>query len=89
MDLNGIPEEGYPLTQLPLGFGMALAANGTALNRYAELSETEREHLIMRCKDARSKEEMQKIVNSILPSGSAEALMADTEEASRMRREAY
>lgn len=89
MDANGTPEVGYPLTQLPLGFGMALALNETAMNSYSELSETEREHLIMRCKDARSKEEMQKIVNSILPDGSAEALMADTEEASRMKREAY
>jgi len=89
MDINGIPEEGYPLTQLPLGFGMALAANENALNRYSELTETEREHLIMRCKDARSKEEMQKIVNSILPAGSAEALMADTEEASRLKRGVY
>ena len=89
MDINGVYEAGYPLTQLPLGFGMALTMNEAAMNRYSELSETEREHLIMRCKDARSKDEMQKIVNSILPDGSAEALMADTEEASRMKKEAY
>ncbi len=86
MDSNELSVEGYPLTQLPLGFGMALALNDMAMNSYAELTETEREHLLMRCKDARSKEEMQKIVNSVLPDGSAEALMADTEEASRMNR---
>lgn len=65
MDTNGLPTEGYPLTELPLGFGMALAMNEGAMCGYARLTETEKEHLIMRCKDARSKEEMQKIVDSL------------------------
>ena len=65
MDTNGLPTEGYPLTELPLGFGMALAMNEGAMYGYARLTETDKEHLIMRCKDARSKEEMQKIVDSL------------------------
>lgn len=74
MDTNGLPMEGYPLTELPLGFGMALAMNEGAMRGYASLSETEREHLILRCKDARSKEEMQRIVDSLAPGESAEGI---------------
>lgn len=80
MDTNGLPVEGYPLTQLPLGFGMALAMNEGAMRGYAELSETEREHLIMRCKDARSKEEMQKIVDSLVPGESVSSIEAQSKE---------
>lgn len=56
---------GFPLTELPLGFGMALAMNEAAMQSYAGLTETEKEHLILKCKDARSKEEMEKIVGSL------------------------
>ena len=86
MDLNEFAMEGLPLTQLPLGFGMALAMNEAAMSSYAGLSESEKEQLIMRCKDARSKEEMQKVVDNAFPGIGVEALMAETEEASRMRR---
>ena len=80
MDSNGLPVEGYPLTGLPLGFGMALAMNEGAMRGYDELTETEREHLIMRCKDARSKEEMQKIVNSLVPGESVSSIKAQSKE---------
>ena len=56
MDINGLPIEGYPTTSLPLGFGMALAMNEAAMQGYAKLTETEKEHLIMRCKDDQPKE---------------------------------
>ena len=65
MDTNGLNTGNYPATGMPMGFGMALAMNEPAMRSYAALSETEREHLILRCKDARSKEEMQKIVDSL------------------------
>lgn len=74
MDVNGMLVGGYPLTGLPVGFGMALAMNEAAMRSYAGLSETEREHIIMRCKDARSKEEMQKIVDSLVPEGNVNNL---------------
>jgi len=56
---------GSPLTNLPLGFAMALAMNEPAMQEYAKMTETEKEHLIMRCKDARSAEEMRRIVDAI------------------------
>ena len=74
MDTNGMPMEGFPFTSLPLGFGMALAMNEPAMRSYAGMTETEREHIIMRCKDARSKEEMRQIVDSLVPDGNVNHL---------------
>ena len=78
MDLNrmtpgGAPTSGIPMG-LPLGFGMGLAMNESAMKGYAELTETEREHIINRCKDARSKDEMQKIIDSLVPDGNVNNL---------------
>lgn len=74
MDVNGLGAQGTPVTGLPMGFGMALAMNEAAMRSYAGLTETEREHIIMKCKDARSKEEMQKIVDSLVPEGRVSSL---------------
>lgn len=56
-----------PLTGMPFGISAAMSDNEAAMNGFANLTETEKEHLILRCKDARSKEEVQKIVNSLAP----------------------
>lgn len=60
--------------ELPLGFGFALARNEAAMQRYAQLTESEKEQIINRCKDARSKAEMQKIVDEMVPEGSVSSL---------------
>ncbi len=52
---------------LPLGLSMAVAMNEQVKAVYDSLSETEKEHLIMRCKDAKSKEEMDRIIASLDP----------------------
>lgn len=59
--------EAFPLNELPVGFGVALAMNEQAMQGYAALTETEKEHLILRCRDAGSKEEMERIVASLVP----------------------
>lgn len=76
--MNGIgtPDDGLAFTQLPLGLGMALAMNEPAMSRYAGLTETEKEHLILRCKDARSKAEMQRIVDSLAKYGDVDELLS-------------
>lgn len=74
MDTSGTSIGGVPLSGIPMGFGMALAMNEPAMRSYAGLTETEREHIIMKCKDARSKEEMQKIVDSLIPDGNVNNL---------------
>ena len=40
--------EAFPLNELPVGFGMALAMNEQAMQGYAALTATENEHLILR-----------------------------------------
>ena len=81
MDLSGMTQDSVPFAGLPAGFGMALAMNEPAMRGYAGLTETEREHIIMRCKDARSKEEMRKIVDSLVPEGNVNNLYEHSEQA--------
>lgn len=54
-------------SNLPVGLGMALIMNERARASYEGLSETEKEHIILKCKDARTKEEMDKIIDSFAP----------------------
>jgi len=56
---------GVPFDGVPTGFGMALAMNEKALNNYSRLTEAQKEELINRSRDAKSKKEMEQIVNSI------------------------
>ena len=73
--INGTaPGSGFPFTELPLGFGMALAMNEAAMQGYARLTEDEKEKIILKCKDAASKEEMRQIVDSLVPDGNFSAL---------------
>ena len=62
--------EAFPLNELPLSM------NEQAMQGYAALTETEKEHLILRCRDAGSKEEMERIVASLVPGESAESVIA-------------
>ena len=67
MERNETPYNGVPFTELPMGFRMALAMNEPALRGYAGLTEAQKEEVIMRCKDVKTKEQMQKIVDSLVP----------------------
>lgn len=70
---NGI--NGNPLyggTGMPIGFTMALAMNRDAMDSYAGMTEAQKEDVILRAKDARSKEEMERIVSSLAYSDEAE-----------------
>lgn len=53
----------YQFSNLPLGLGMVLAMNERARAGYDSLSETEKEHIILKCKDAKSKREMDRIID--------------------------
>lgn len=68
MDISGKSFGGDEIfSELPLGFGMGLAMNESAMRGYAGLTEAEREELILRCKGVRTKDEMQKIIDSLAP----------------------
>ena len=63
----GIPYGAAMLGALPIGFGMTPVANDAAMDGYAGLTEAEKEKLILRCKDAKTKEQRQEIVDSLAP----------------------
>lgn len=79
MDFNGTAfdasaEAGYPLSQVPLGFGLNMVENEAVLGRRPSLTESEKERLLMRCLDARSDREMRRIVKDEVPEGRISAL---------------
>ena len=51
--------------QVPIGFGMALARNPQALNAYSAMTEEQKQGLLNRAHNARSEQEMNRIVNGI------------------------
>lgn len=69
-----IPGNAVPITSMPFGYNLALARNREDQAAGAGLTEAEKEHLIMKCKDARSKEEIDKIISSVEPDASRQLL---------------
>ena len=53
---------------------MAVMMNEQAKAGFESLSEAEKEHIILKCKDAKTKEEMDRIIDSISPSNKVENL---------------
>ncbi len=84
MDVSGItgmgePLNGFAMGALPLGFGTELAIGEFVGDGFSNMTETDREHIIMQCKDARSKEEMQRILDSAVPGGNLSDVMDHNE----------
>lgn len=52
-------------TTVPIGFGLALSANTAAMNRYAHLSESQKQDILNRAHNVRSEEEMYSLVASL------------------------
>lgn len=71
-----------PTMGLPIGFGMSLAMNESAMEGFASMTEAEKEATILKARDAKSKSEMDKLVNSLAGSDDEEVrkLMQDTKE---------
>ena len=51
--------------KVPIGFGMALAMNPTALNAYSAMTEAQKQAVLSKAHNARSEQEMHRIVNSL------------------------
>lgn len=51
--------------KVPIGFGMELAQNTAAMNRYAHLSENQKQDILNRAHNARSEKEMYDLVASL------------------------
>ena len=79
MDFNGTAygaaaEAGYPLSMVPLGLDLDMMENEAARDRQTNMTESEKEQLLMRCLDARSDREMRRIVKDEVPEGRISAL---------------
>ena len=51
--------------KVPIGFGLALAANTAAMNRYAQLSESQKQDILEKAHHVRSEKEMYSLVASL------------------------
>ena len=51
--------------QIPIGLGMGLAMQPAAMERVAAMSEAERETFVARTRHVHSKEEMQRLIDSL------------------------
>ena len=51
--------------KVPIGFGLALSANTAAMNRYAHLSESQKQDILQRAHSVRSKNEMYTLVANL------------------------
>ena len=51
--------------KVPIGFGLALSANTAAMNRYAHLSESQKQDILNKAHNVRSEEEMYTLVANL------------------------
>ena len=51
---------------LPVGLGLAFASNRTAMDRFADMTDNEKEEFIERSRGVMSKKEMERLVNSLV-----------------------
>lgn len=52
-------------TELPLGFGMALAQNEAAMRQFESLNETEKQAILNQAHNVHSKAEMRRLVSGL------------------------
>ena len=52
--------------KVPIGFGMALSMNPSALNAYSNMTEQQKQAILDRAHHANSEYEMHQIVNSLI-----------------------
>ncbi|MBE6975668.1 MAG: hypothetical protein E7439_00500 [Ruminococcaceae bacterium] len=51
--------------QVPIGFGLALAGNTAAMNRYTHLTEEQKQTILNKAHNVRSEQEMYSLVESL------------------------
>ncbi len=50
---------------MPIGFGLSLAANAKSMEVFAKMSDTEKEAVVERSRQMHTKADMEKLVNSL------------------------
>ena len=66
MDVNQFSGGHLPYMEIPVGLKSVSDNNDSGKTAYESLTETEKEHLLMKCKDAKTAGEKQKIVSNTL-----------------------
>ena len=51
--------------KVPIGFGLALSANTAAMNRYAHLTESQKQDILNKAHNVRNEKEMYSLVASL------------------------
>jgi len=51
--------------KVPIGFGLALSANTSAMNRYAQMTESQKQEILNKAHNVRSEKEMYTLVASL------------------------
>jgi hypothetical protein len=74
MDTDGIPGANYYKPGVPLGVGPVLALNEAPGNLGSNMTEAEKEEIIMQCRDAKSRKEAERIVNDKVPDENVNSL---------------
>ena len=52
-------------TTVPIGFGLALSGNTAAMNRYAHLTQSQKQEILNKAHNVRSEQEMYSLVASL------------------------
>lgn len=79
MIINEFSDGGIPYIGQPLGLGPVWdPTEYLRASDYQNMTEAEREHLIMSCKDAKSLSQRQKVVEELAPDMDFRALAAET-----------
>lgn len=58
-------QQSNPISELPMGFAMALAMQPSAMQNYATLPSGQKSEILARAKAVQSKSEMQSLVSSL------------------------
>ncbi len=82
MEISHFAFDGMPYTDPPYGFGMEAPIEPSmnrfsAFSGYGGLTESEKEELIMRCKDVKTKDQMQKIMDSYAPGADVQEMFEE------------
>lgn len=74
MDMNQFTGGGFAQAGSPMAFRPMEDMDRTPLRGYEDLTETEKEHLILQCKDAKTTDVMQRLMDSVSIDMDAKAL---------------
>ena len=53
------------MNEIPIGFALSLAMNRDALDVYTKMGDTEREEIVEKSRQVKSKEEMERLVDGL------------------------